>query len=392
MNARSAALWTALLIALLVLGYMWVNKNIEWVEEEVDGPMSLQARKHDLLAASRYLDELGYQSEMIHSGDFFSYYTPHTDTILLQTLPSTLTDSAYDRLLNWVDNGGHLIFGLDGSGLDEAPAAWLESLGVTPTQQFESPQNSTDSFTLTIDGIALDEPLTVSIDPSVLFTLWAGTPVSINGRIQELFAFAQMEHGAGHVSVFADQYLWGNDHIGNNDNARLLAAVIAQRATIGSTVYISDTSTSLPGVFTMLWQRLRWFCVLMIVLGVALLRRSWVRFGPVQTLPETRSNNFARHLLAVAQFQGRYQSVDRLLGPARQRVLSRYASTATPVAAVSANDETETTGQAELIFRAQQASQLPAGQIEKALFKSANKATILQVATTLQALDRVVEK
>lgn len=392
MNARSAVLWTALALALLVLGYLWVDKHIEWVEEEVDGPMSLQARKHDLLAASRYLEQLGYHSEMIQSGDFFSYYTPHTDTILLQTLPGTLTESAYDRLLNWIENGGHLIVGLNGYELDEAPAAFLESLGITPTREFESSQQETDSFTFTIDGIALDEPLTVSMGPSVLFTLWAGTPVSINGRIQELFSFAQMEYGAGHVSVFADQHLWGNDHIGDEDNARLLATVIGQRAATGSTVYISDTSTSLPGVFTMLWQRLRWFCVLMMVLGLALLRRSWVRFGPLQTLPETRSNNFARHLLAVAQFQGRYQSVDRLLGPARQRVLSRYASTATPVAAVSANDESETSQQAELIFRAQQASQLPAGQIESALFKSANKATILQVASTLQALDRVVEK
>ena len=122
------------------VGYVWVDKHIEWVEEEVDGPM-LQARKHDLLAASRYLEQLGYQSELIQSSDFFSYYTPHTDSILLQTLPGTLTESAYDRLLSWVS--GHLIVGLNGYELDEAPAAFLESLGITPTREFESSPNTT---------------------------------------------------------------------------------------------------------------------------------------------------------------------------------------------------------------------------------------------------------
>ena len=135
--------------------------------------------------------------------------------------------------------------------------------------------------------------------------------------------FAQMEYGAGHVSVFADQYLWGNDHIGDEDNARLLATGLGSvRQPVAR--FTSATPVPVCQCITMLWQRLRWFCVLMMVLGLALLRRSWVRFGPLQTLPETRSNNFARHLLSVAQFQGRYQSVDQLLGPARQRVLSRY--------------------------------------------------------------------
>lgn len=52
MTVRSTLLWGALALVLCVAGYVWVKKNIEWVEVEIDGPTSVQARKHELLAAA----------------------------------------------------------------------------------------------------------------------------------------------------------------------------------------------------------------------------------------------------------------------------------------------------------------------------------------------------
>jgi len=420
MKARSAVIWSALILTLCAAGYVWFKKNVEWVEVEIDGPMSVQARKHDLLAASRFLDELGYQTETIESGDFYTYLSPVTDTIFLQTLPDSLPEDAYERLLDWADGGGHLIVGLSGDNEGEGPVEFFESLGITHTHDFDAPTqasvphvvvNKRGIYTAEIDGLPAGDSLTVEMDLDHMFTLWAGTPVALSGRVQGLFAFAQLEFGSGYVTVFADPRFWSNKEIGFGDNARLLAHVVASSSNEGSSVYISDRSTSLPGVFTLLWQRWQWFCLLMIVLGFALLRQAWVRFGPIQKDIEVRSNNYARHLLAVAQFQGRHQSYDRLLGPARQRVLNRYSRNGSETRLVSpsaANDSRMATDSGdvvsdpvtssvepirlELLCRAQQASGIPVEQIETALFKSANKASITQIASTLQALDRLVEK
>ncbi len=423
MTVRSTLLWSALLLALCVAGYSWFKNNVEWVEVEIDGPMSVQARKHDLLAASRYLQKLGYQTETIDTSDFYDKPTSTTDTILLQTLPDSLPDNAYERLLDWVERGGHLMVGLSGDNEGEASVEFMESLGITHTREISSPSQATvphvvandrSTYSVEIEGLPASDSMIVDMDLDHAFTLWAGTPVSVSGRVQGLFAFVHMEYGAGHVTVFADPHLWGNEQIGFADNARLLATSVASYSTDRGTVYISDRNTNLPGVFSMLWQRLQWFCVLMIVLGLALLRQAGVRFGPIEKGVDVRSNNFARHLLAVAQFQCRYQSTDRLLRPARQRVINRFTSGDGQHQSVlrddAANDSNTTSAsesgdaasspvasavvveRSDLVNRAQQATGVPVSQIESALFKSANQASILQIASTLQVLDRAVEK
>lgn len=426
MTARRGLLWGVVLVALLAAGYFIYKKYFEWVDVEVDIPMSVQARKHDLLAASRYLDHLGYQSVMINSSDFYQQLVPVTDTIVLQTVPDSLPVDAYDRLLNWVDRGGHLMIGLNGNNESEAALEFLESLGINHTDDFESPPDGStnkgnDTYLFEIDGLEQGDPITVEMDLQHLFTLWAGTSVTLRGLVQDLFAFVQMEFGSGHVSVFADSQFWSNEQIGNKDNARLLASSVAELAVAGGSIYISDKNTNLPGVFTLIWQRWRWFCLLVAVLGCAWLRQAWVRFGPIGKEPESRSNNFARHLLAVAQFQERHQSADRLLSAARQRVLNRYTTSKDTKVIGSTSAVSDRSGghasghaqgqateqaagqavghavsrpenHAEILYRVQQASGLPVEQVEQALFKSANRANILRVASTLQAIDRPVEK
>ena len=422
MTVRSTLLWGALALVLCVAGYVWVKKNIEWVEVEIDGPTSVKARKHELLAASRYLNKLGYQTENIDSSDFYNTLSPVTDTILLQTLPDSLPEDAYDRLLNWVQRGGHLMVGLSGVNEGDAPVEFMESLGITHTREFEKPAKATvphaiandrGTYPFVIEGLSADDSLVAEMDLQHMFALLAGTPVSMSGQVQGLFAFAQMEFGSGRVTVFADPHFWGNEQIGFRDNARLLAASIASYSAVGSTIHISDRNTNLPGVFTMLWQRWQWLCLLMIVLGLALLRQAWVRFGPIHKLPEVRSNNFARHLLAVAQFQGRHQSIDQLLDPARQRVLNRFISgvgqhQAVPLTSTANDSGIATDSQnvlpasaavapgvevdrSELLCRVQQVSGVSIEQLEDALFNSANQASIVQIAHTLQTLDRRVK-
>ena len=178
MTVRATLLWGTLCVVLLVASYLGYKKYFEWVEVEVEGPMSVQARKHDLLAASRYLNSLGFDTDRIDSSDFFAQLPPVTDTILLQTVPDTLPDAAYTRLLGWVKQGGHLLIGLSGDNEGDAVDEFFESLGITHTREFERlPQtasttptlaaqkntHSDSSYKFSVDGLESSDPVTIEM-------------------------------------------------------------------------------------------------------------------------------------------------------------------------------------------------------------------------------------
>ncbi len=364
---------------------VYYKKNFEWTEVEVEGPISESARKHHFLAASRFITRLGYHTSNIESAEFFSNYPPVTDTIVLMTIPDLLTESALERMLDWINDGGHLIVGLDPNGSSDAARDFLYTLGVVPTIDF----NAYDEYSIfQVYGGSDTEPLEVEMYLEHQFDVYSELPLSRSGGVEDLLAFAQFPHQNGLVTVFAEPYLWANIHIAGFDHAKLFKTVVADHASTHDTIHISDTSIAMPGVFSLLWNQFKYLCLILVVIGLALLRRSTVRFGPIQQHIEPRSNNFARHLQATAQFRCRYQSGNTVLEATRKQLLSKFAGTKQKN--VTPDNAAQKT---ELVTGIQRGIDLTSEQIESALFDSnIQRKAILPIVQSLQTIKRSAEK
>jgi len=198
---------------------------------------------------------------------------------------------------------------------------------------------------------------------------------------------AQFQYGSGKITLSTDALIWDNDHVGVADNARLLAHLLADANR--ADVYINDTVLFVMGFFELTWYRFKWLVLAFSVLGLALLRQAWVRFGPIEAVPDQRSNNFARHLKAVTQYHVRHGLAGKMLAPVQANARTRFGSSkdvnASGVDPARLNQE-----QTELVVRVAKATGLPQGQINQALYtdKSSSK-SLVSIARGLQATQQV---
>lgn len=389
---RKPIIYSVLVILLIICAALFIKHNYEWKEVEVNSGMSAEAHTYKYLAARRFLDKAGVYYEEIESNEFFYQLPPETDTIFLGRLQSNLTDAAYENLLNWVEDGGHLVFGLPYSfrieffgGLEtydnnDGIEQFLHALQVYPTGS-----KSSDSAAVLqhweLRGATAAAKFSARLrlkefwlSDEVTPTLWAGDGAR--------HVYAQFPYAAGRVTVLSVPEIWMNDHIGHSDNAYLLMHTIANDNEY-STLHLGDRHTDLPGIVSLIFRSVPWLCALLAVLGLAVLRRSSVRFGPVLTSVKPQSNNFARYLHSKSRFHQRTQTSATLLAAVRARVRGVYNTSADKVL----TDQ-------EIIQRMATSSKLPKKDIYTALMEEKNKSgeSVVQSIRVLQLVSRAKSK
>ena len=113
--------------AAAVLGLVLLSlvANLQKVERVVRTPPGAEARRNPLLAAERFLHAMGIEA---HSAARLGELPPTDHVLILAVEDRILTRTRTDRLLDWMSDGGLLIFGpyLE----DGEPAA--ESTNKTP--------------------------------------------------------------------------------------------------------------------------------------------------------------------------------------------------------------------------------------------------------------------
>ncbi len=140
----------AALLVLLTLFAMWIYKNITWEEVEIDRGYSKEALKNDFLAAELFLKKQGVA--VTHAKNFilldkFSWRnTPlgDKDTIILINGHKTLSQTRYDNLMKWVENGGTLIASTQNPFIGDhtdAQDLLLENFGIEITPEVEDTDN-----------------------------------------------------------------------------------------------------------------------------------------------------------------------------------------------------------------------------------------------------------
>jgi len=391
MSAKS--IWLTLFFALVAsVGYWFFTKNFEWKERTVDVPKSSLAYKHKLLAAGRYLEQYGHVVETVDSVDFLKKL-PGTDSVIVfNYFPGSLTEDYYTRLEEWVRDGGQIITGFGSrysssrSWLDEGDgeevgveydSAWefFENLGITfwSNEYADDTHSSHDTYQVNIKST--NEEITVESSFWLLFDL--PSRYKRNFVIEEddsELGMAQFHLGDGKITLSTDALLWDNDHVGNADNALLLAHLLADANP--ASVYINDTVLFVMGFFELIWYRFKWLVLALCVLG----------------FPDQRSNNFARHLKAVTQYHLRYGLAGKMLAPVQANARSRFGSSF-DVNATGVDPKRLNQQQSELVVRVANATGLPENQVNQALYtdKSSSK-SLVSIARNLQAIQRMSGK
>lgn len=364
-NAKSI-LVPGVVIGILALIAWSFFQFFEWKEVDVRSGYSNEANEHQFLAASRYLAEYDYQVEAVTGLDFFADLPPASHVILTQFLPADLPDSHYRKLTDWITNGGHLISGVIDTSEDSATRDFLKQFDARTEsidwEQYDSVDDKTSEFSIP----AGSEPLSIEIEPDYRIVLNSNTTPELGLKNYHFYNLVQIKKGKGTLTLTSDNTIFSNWNIDSKDNALLLKRIV--ESSDAPTIWINDTVVSFQGVFSLIWEKFKWIVLLLAALLVLLLRRFSVRLGPLEKFPDTESNNFSQHLLAMTRFHYRHGNSQQILTSTRNKLIRKTA------AGKEFHNE-------EIINRLSSKSTLNKHQIKQALFDPVNSTSALTTTT-----------
>lgn len=157
-------LFISALLALLTGLGIWIYKNITWEEIEVDRGYTKAALKNDFLAAELFLKQQGVTATSAKNFillDKFSWRNiplGDKDTIILINGHKTLSQTRYDNLMAWVENGGTLIASTQNPFIGDHTAEQdllLNDFGVeiAPEEKEVDDRSAMDKFTDELEKI-----------------------------------------------------------------------------------------------------------------------------------------------------------------------------------------------------------------------------------------------
>lgn len=269
-------------LALLVAAVVLVRRGSEEVTETVNVPPSGPAAENQFLALERLLGRLGVEAR---STPLLSDVPRPAPDVLFLFVPARREWNERDqRLLGWVDQGGHLILG---ALEDDAFLTWLglerDGWRITPVQgswdYVDPPDWEQDGRTVFAISFPRNE-----------------------GRITVVTGFEQLA-GRG---------------LGEDGLARLVwtATCLEGQPERALIVYGDE----FPGLGALLWARAPLLVISGALLLVALLWGASRRFGPILPDPEPARRSLVEHVQASARLLWRHRRVGPLLSGAREEL------------------------------------------------------------------------
>ena len=309
MNRRALHL---LLVGLaLCLGAFLFTQNYAIVKDQVWVGMSGEARVNWLLAARMLLTRMGarvQESSDLARLDKF----PVGGTIFLAADRGELDPPTAARLLSWVQDGGHLVLGVE---RPFAHDALLDALGV-------SAQPDTSSFKA--DDVQLPDGTHLRVDLTPSPRLYddedaASWSHESHGAIRML----QIPYEEGTVTVLSTLRPFGNNAIGRLDHAELLWHLAGAHGHPVDVWLVRHLDIqSLPR-----WLMTHAMSVL-VALAVFLLLALWrvmLRFGPLQPNAAPDRRSLVEHLSAMGRFYSMQRQLAKLIQIVRQDGLDLLA-------------------------------------------------------------------
>ena len=335
MSGRRSQWWFVAIgvcaLAVLVTSFLLL---FEWGSEEVEVGLRGEARRNPYLALTRMLDKMGRTVHAVDNIHALGVLPPGSGTLFLLAPTFGLDDERLSEVLDWVEQGGHLVLVPDELG---GPHVILDEVGfvVVPATDEESftetsiEEGDDEAFT-TMEMPGTDPPMIVSDARSE----WGQEMIDEQGAATwrvvgiEHYRILQRQSGRGLVTVLSGAGVFDNKSIGNHDHAEL-AWRIASSGPSGGPVWVVS-GASMPGLHTLIWNRGS-----LVVVSFGVLALLWVwglqrRDGPQHPLPDAPRRGVLEHIEATANFlwqhrSGRSSLLDALRGHVLRRARKRIA-------------------------------------------------------------------
>jgi len=295
----------ALALALLVgAGVLLFPKLFRKVSEELPLPPTGEAAYNPLYALKLALLAHGEQVSAWPNLAAAMHRLGPRDTLLLYDRPEAMSQAQAQRLLDWVQSGGHLLMPGPQSGVSPGPLAGKLGLRAVeePRQDESAPATPWSEYAgcdrMVVAGRVQREGDGLWLCDPRFRPLLPGFALS-GGDEQHGYRFARRVLGQGLVTVVQLDYL---DNEGLRDPAARLLAFQLLAPGLGrgrmQLVYSADVPSLLRLLVDYAW---------MVLLPLALALAAWLafrsqRFGPLQPAPEPRRRALLEHVHAAGEF------------------------------------------------------------------------------------------
>lgn len=314
MNSKTRRLLIAVLVVVCAAVAIWWW-NQEWVlrNEYVLQPGNDNiVYSHRFYAAERLLKRLQIDAEGIRSLSNIAGLG-RKDTLLLNTSSYLLGQRRGEELLQWVADGGHLIFavgrsydpaGLDGDTLLDALALMVEETDTPATVVNTRIDNGAQSM-----RVYFDARFELRDEKGYAFR-----------RIADDQHTYLLQYGwdEGLITVLSSLRMFDNNSIDEYDHADFFWYLLRQQREPGK-VWL-QYAPQVPSLLELLWQY-AWMLILALCLTLAaIIWSSNLAFGPKLLIRDSGQRRLAEHLRASARFLWRQGASETLIDAVRERV------------------------------------------------------------------------
>jgi hypothetical protein len=325
---RRPVVWAIVAVAAICAGAVWFFDNFEQVPVRDWTGYQGEARRNAFLAAERLLVRMGMRVRHLKTPPELREL-PVNGTLILPERRNALAPAERERLLAWVEGGGHLIVEDENH---RVPDPILDALGVKREPVKNPDKSRVIEVRLPHAGEALKvemHSLQSLVAPQAIFRIQGKSAVHL----------VHFKHGRGQVTVLNDIAFMRNGPIGRNDHAEFLWQLVRFQPDTPA-VFVFDNPQKLS-----LFAWLRDNVWAPMAAGAVLLAL-WLwhiapRFGPMTSDPEPARRRLLDHLRASGRFQWSAGGAATLAEAAREAALRRVARTQADFAGLTVPERRE---------------------------------------------------
>ncbi|MGO1069901.1 DUF4350 domain-containing protein [Lysobacter sp. CA199] len=327
MNRGNAVLIGVAAVVVIVVavlaGVVWKRGYVK-VEETVDVPRTGEAASNPLYVLKLALQKDGVKVDARQRLLLATTTLRPRDTVLIYRDPRTLGAADAERLLAWVERGGHLIVRTPPwrETLGSSPVPVLGELGVTLLDADDvgddAEEERNDCVGLYERGLAPQRLFCG--DRRFYFYNSEVDPDFAWGDEDEAYVYARFPHGQGKVDVisdldflsnrggtgnsFFDGFGIGNDAIAEPANAALARQILAPNYRAGTMhlIYAAEVPSLWKTLIVNSWMA--WLPLLLWLLGWLWQRMQ--RLGPLRPAPAMERRSLLEHIVASGEHIYRY--------------------------------------------------------------------------------------
>lgn len=321
--------WIILLSLVLAgVGYL-LSQLLEFHTRQVNSGPTLEVSFNPWFAAQAFLQQQQIKSRRATDLQDLWHHLQPDDTLLLLDEKPVYDSLSQRKLMDWMNQGGHLVLTASAEWSDDLQASgdpFLDAMGVRLSKLGDTAQEAAEEeeaeqepkpdqpqtpictgtdhnpmFLLDLPG--LDAPVQISFGRYVTLEDSSGNPVRDSGHSPN--GLLEYQVGKGRMTVLAGTHIWSNFAIDEFDHAFLLWQLVNK----DSTVWFVAQHVS-ENLLQMLWRTAPFLLIGCVIWLLLWAWRRGMRFGPLLPDPPTARRQQLEHIEASLTFAWKLRQLE----------------------------------------------------------------------------------